>query len=180
MRITGGRSKGRVISAPDGQAVRPTASKIRQAFFNILGHKIVDARFLDLFAGSGIMGIEALSRGAKALVAVEESRRLTKAIEANLARFGYEAEVICGDVCKVLPVFDFERFDVVFADPPYQSRLALSVLAGVDRHKLLNQDGILAIEHSREMVLAEELSTLIAFGRRLYGQTAITFYKPKI
>ncbi len=179
MRITGGRSKGRVIAAPDGEKVRPTGSKIRQAFFNILGHKIVGAYFLDLFAGSGIMGIEALSRGAEGLVAIEESRRLTRAIEVNLARFGYKAEVICGDVCKVLPALDCEMFDVVFADPPYQSRLALSILGGVDRHKLLKQDGILAIEHSRAMLLAEELSTLTAFDRRLYGQTAITFYQLK-
>ena len=84
MRITGGEVKGRVIASPPGLSVRPTASKIRQALFNILGDKIVDAHFLDIFAGSGLVGLEALSRGAQSLTGIEEHKKMARSIEQHL------------------------------------------------------------------------------------------------
>lgn len=123
------------------------------------------------------MGIEALSRGAQALIAVEESRSLVKAIEANLQGLGYEAEVICGDVRKVIPILTPESFDIVFADPPYKSQLPLSVLQTVERFKLLAESGVLSIEHAREVALPNSCEALVLFDRRTYGQTAVSFYK---
>ncbi len=177
MRITGGSARGRVIDGPSGLEARPTASKIRQAFFNILRNIVPQARFLDLFAGTGLMGIEALSRGAVSLIAVEESRKLAKGIESDLRRLGFEGEVICADVRKVFPLLAAGEFEIIYADPPYKSRLTLAVLQSVQKHNLLAPDGVLAVEHSRADVLPEEHEELISFDRREYGQTAVTFYR---
>lgn len=177
MRITGGSARGRLISGPPGLEARPTASKIRQAFFNILRDKIIGARFLDLCAGTGLIGLEALSRGAKNVIFVEESRKLARAIELNIERLGYEAEIICGDTRRVLPTLEPEAFDVVFADPPYRSKLASSILRSTGRNKLLAVDGVLVIEHAANMLLSEECEGLVRCDHRQYGQSALTFYK---
>jgi 16S rRNA (guanine(966)-N(2))-methyltransferase RsmD len=156
---------------------RPTASKIRQAFFNILRNEVTGGAFLDLFAGTGLMGFEALSRGASSLVAVEENRRLAKGIEADLKRLGFEGEVICADVRKVCSILEPGQFDVIYADPPYKSRLSESVLRAVSKHELLAPGGTLAIEHARSEKLPTIEGTLTFSDRRDYGQTAISFYK---
>jgi 16S rRNA (guanine(966)-N(2))-methyltransferase RsmD len=168
-----------VISAPEGLAVRPTGSKIRQAFFNILGNRLPDCAFVDVCAGSGLMGIEALSRGAASLIAIEESRRLAQAIEGNLKRLGYadQAEVITGDARKVLPLLNPRQADVIFADPPYRAKLAEPILLAIDKHDLLSPGGIFAIEHAFDMPLPPETESLENFDRRKYGQTAISFYR---
>ncbi len=177
MRITGGAARGRVIAGPYGLEARPTASKIRQAFFNILSRKVPGARFLDLCAGTGLMGFEALSRGAGAVIFVEENRMLAKSIQQNVKRLGYEAEVICGDARKVIPVLQAEKFDIIFADPPYQSVLALALLRAVGNYELLDADGTLAIEHARGAQLPDQSEGLVRYDCREYGQTAVTFYK---
>lgn len=176
MRITGGEARGRSIASPQGREARPTASKIRQAFFNILSKKVSGARFLDLCAGTGLMGIEALSRGAKSLVAVEESRKLVKNIEANLKMLGYEGEVVCGDVRKVLHFLKGEKFDIIFVDPPYQSQLVPSILTGIHRFQLLAESGVVAIEHAQGLVFPDETYELVICDYREYGQSAITFF----
>lgn len=177
MRITGGECRGRVILGPDGLEARPTASKIRQAFFNILSPKLPGARFLDLCAGTGLMGLEALSRGAGQLIAVEENRKMVRCIEVNLKNLKLEGEVICGDVRRVLPVLEPEGFDIIFADPPYKSHLTESVLTGVDRFRLLSAQGVFAVEHARAEVLPESCGSLRKSDSRAYGQTAVTFYE---
>lgn len=179
MRITGGCARGRVILGPQGLEARPTASKIRQAFFNILRNKVPDARFLDLFAGTGLMGLEALSRGASTLTAVEESRKLARAIEADIKRLGFEGEVICADVRRVMPILEPSQFDIIYADPPYQGRLSMDVLSGIAGHNLLSPHGVLAIEHARSEVLPEREKSLLLFDQRDYGQTTVTFYRPE-
>lgn len=178
LRITGGECRGRVITGPEGLEVRPTASKIRQAFFNIISNRIVDARFVDVCAGSGLMGIEALSRGAQSLIAIEENRRFAQAIEKNCEKFGYKqrSEVICGDARKVLALLNPNEADVIFADPPYKSQLAEPILRAVDKNQLLAQGGILVIEHAIDMPPPDSLNTLQMYDRRKYGQTAVSFY----
>ena len=147
MRITGGEARGRLIKAPPGLSIRPTASKVRQAFFNILSNNLYGARFLDLCAGTGLMGIESLSRGADSLIAVEEHRPSARAIEANLKLLGYEGEVICADVRKALPILAPGSFDIIYADPPYKSELVFDLTHLVEKFELLDEDGVLIIEH---------------------------------
>jgi 16S rRNA (guanine966-N2)-methyltransferase len=179
VRITGGIAKGRVITCPDGLDVRPTGSKIRQALFNILVNKVPGARFLDLFAGSGLMGIEALSRGAASLVAVEQSRQQAKVVESNLNKVGLGGAVICGDVRKVLPSLPERSYDIIFADPPYRSTSSVNLPERVDKLDLLADDGVLVIEHARALILPDQTDRLVQSDFREYGQTAISFYRQK-
>lgn len=177
MIITGGEAKGRRIASPEGLAVRPTASKIRQAIFNILGARTADARFLDIFAGTGLIGLEALSRGAAQLTAVEENRKMTRAIQTSLQMLQFEAQVICADFRQVLPSLPKHSYDIIFADPPYKSPLAGSVLQTVDRCDLLAPQGIMLIEHVKGYELPENLRNLTRGDTRHYGQTGISFFQ---
>lgn len=176
MRITGGTARGRLISCPEGLDVRPTGSKIRQAFFNILAYKVPDCRFLDLFAGSGLMGLEAASRGAATLLAVEQKKIQVKAIEGNYEKLGLPGKVVCADVREFLRTLEPSSFDIIFADPPYKSTFPKLVLTDVDKFQLLAEDGVLAIEHARENQLPESLEHLVRTDYRQYGQTAVSFY----
>lgn len=179
LRITGGEARGRSINSPSGLDVRPTSSKIRQALFNIIAGKVVGAKFLDLCGGTGLMGIEALSRGAASLTTIEIERKLAANIKDSIDKLGYEAEVIVGDLQKRLPGLQLrgEKFDIIFADPPYRSRLAKSVIELVDRHDLLDEHGLLIIEHGRDSEIDLEKTTLRLSDQREYGQTCISFFK---
>ena len=178
MRITAGNLKGRVITGPEGLSVRPTGSKMRQAFFNIISNNIEGARFVDVCAGSGLMGFEALSRGARSLVFIEKDKRQGLAIQQNIKRLDLLgcAEVITGDLRRVLPVLPAEDADIIFADPPYQSELATVILILVDTHDLLAADGFLAIEHALDTKLPQQSGRLANYDFRKYGQSAFSFF----
>lgn len=177
MRITGGAARGRTIAGPEGLELRPTGSKVRQAFFNILQQKLNACSFLDVCAGTGLMGMEALSRGAAQLIAVEENRKIAKTIEGNLKRLGFaNAEVICGDLRRVLPVLEPKSFDIIYADPPYKAELNEAILTLVEEHELLSEEGILVIEHLRSIHLPDEHKRLNRSSLRHYGQTSLSFY----
>lgn len=205
LRITGGQARGRSIESPQGLDVRPTSSKIRQALFNILGARVSGANFLDLFAGSGLMGMEAMSRGAASLTAVEESGKLANAIEKALERLDLEGEVIRGDVRDVVNNLPKLYFDIVFADPPYKSSLGKTVVQLVAKKRILKREGILVVEHDSKMELVKlvkpqpteksaqrknvadsqkdsSASTdqldLVLVSQRQYGQTCVSFFSP--
>lgn len=179
LRITGGEARGRSIASPRGLQVRPTSSKIRQALFNILGGRVVGAHFLDLFGGSGLMGIEAMSRGAAALVTIEMDRRLAANISENLRKLDFESEVIIGDVRERLGDLQGSKFDIIFADPPYKSSLAKSVLHLVDRYRLLSDNGLLIVEHAKDTDLPLDKIALRLTNQREYGQTCLSFFENK-
>lgn len=177
MRITGGTAKGRTVPSPEGLAVRPTGSKIRQAFFNILQNKVASCDFLDLFAGSGLMGLEALSRGANSLIAVEADRQMARSLEDTLKMFGFDGEVVCGDYRHVVTTLPPLKFDIVFADPPYKTNYPNGVVEMIDSQALLKDDGVLAIEHARDFRFAAPKGVLELYDCRHYGQTAISFFR---
>jgi len=176
MIITGGEARGRRIASPEGMTVRPTAAKIRQAFFNILGPRIVGAHFLDVFAGSGLIGLEALSRGAELLVSIEENRKMARAIEENLNKLGYKGTVIKSDFRAALPHLDAGSFDIIFADPPYKSPFAVNLLQALDHRSLLKSDGLVAIEHAKGHKFPEDLVHFRLQDTRTYGRTGISFF----
>jgi 16S rRNA (guanine(966)-N(2))-methyltransferase RsmD len=159
-----------------GLEVRPTGAKVRQALFNILGQRVHGAHFLDLFAGSGLIGLEALSRGAESLIAVDENRKMTRMIESNVKHLGYQAEVITADVRKAIPVLEERHFSIVFADPPYKNQLASTVVQLAGKHQLLSDHGLMLVEHARNLPMPDETEELTLVDRRIYGQTAISFY----
>jgi len=176
MRVTGGIYGGRIIKSVPGNDTRPTPDKVRQAIFNMLMHDIEDTRVLDLFAGSGALGIEALSRGAREAVFVENGRSQVKIIRDNLAGLGLSATVIERDykkACKALSEAG-EKFDIVFADPPYDLLTPLELADRVAEYNLLEPNGFLIIEHraGREF----ENDKWHPTRHKKYGQTEVTVY----
>jgi 16S rRNA (guanine(966)-N(2))-methyltransferase RsmD len=149
---------------------------MRQALFNILGARTPGARFLDIFAGTGLIGLEALSRGAASLTAIEQNRPLAANIKIAAQNLGYEAEIISGDFREALPTLEGRVFEIIFADPPYEAGFERQTLALVAKHHLLNEQGLVVIEHlSRNEVLYKELP-FRQIDRRQYGQSAFSFY----
>jgi 16S rRNA (guanine(966)-N(2))-methyltransferase RsmD len=177
MIITGGEARGRRIASPEGITARPTASKIRQALFNILGARVRESNFLDIFAGSGLIGLEALSRGAETVTYIEENRKMTRAIEVSLNQLSYRAEIHVGEFRQIVPRLPKHSYDIIFADPPYNSPFARLVTQVVDRAKLLKEGGVLVVEHLRGCEFPGDLETLEHFDTRFYGQTGLSFFK---
>ncbi|MFL5560420.1 MAG: 16S rRNA (guanine(966)-N(2))-methyltransferase RsmD [Gemmatimonadaceae bacterium] len=170
MRIVAGEWRGRRIKAPDDDRVRPTADRVREAWMSIIGAEIVGARVLDLFAGSGALGLESLSRGAAVVEFVELGAKSLRALRENAELLGAGDRVIIhrGDALRFVSTLSAGAFDVAFADPPYKLGMAAAV---AERWLEVPFAGVLGVEHSAH----EEMP---GHGdRRKYGSTAITFYR---
>ena len=176
LRITAGTLRGRRIAVPRHD-VRPTSERARQAFFNIVGERIQDARFLDLFAGSGVFSFEAVSRGARESVAVETSRAQTAAIEATARALGVPVRVITADALAGIKRAGAAVFDVVYADPPYDYAQYDDLLTTIDSSLPLAPEAIVAIEHRRNTTPFQTNPTrLRAWRRAEYGEVWISFF----
>ena len=179
MRVIGGIYRSRRLRAVEGPSVRPTSDRLRETLFNILGGRVAGSRFLDLCAGSGAVGIEAISRGATLSVFVEQSRRACSVIEANLRGLGVNGvKVICRDVhaaLKQLAVAD-QPFDLIFFDPPYASSLYTTVLDSLGASPLLAADGVLIVEHRDKLPPASQYGRLQQFRQLKQGESALAFY----
>ena len=175
MRVTGGVWRGRPLLAPRGLTTRPSTDKTRQAIFNILSHETPEARVLDLFAGSGALGIEALSRGAKSAIFVDQSSRVVDVLKRNLESLELSKRVINSDWKKALKTLGQggHEFELIFADPPYDEFPQEEVAAEICKVSLLARDGILIIESS---VRATPASSLTLLKTRVFGHTQISFY----
>ncbi len=178
MKITGGQACGRPIAVPTIHGVRPTGSKMRQALFNILGRKVHDAEFLDLFAGSGLIGFEALSRGARSLTCVEKNMVCMRCLEINAQRLGFQNKIkmIRNDFRKAIANLSGQQFDIIFADPPYKSDFAYLVAELVAENNLLKNEGILVVEHQIHPGLDPQNSKLSLIECRPYSQSAFSFF----
>lgn len=175
LRITGGTHRGRRLKVPPGLGVRPTSDRVKQALFNILGPQVVGARVLDLFAGSGALGLEALSRGAGLCLFVENHPRALAALRENLAALGMDSEgrVLDLDVRRALPALKREGpFDLVLADPPYEKGLVAAALSAAAA--VLVPGGILVVEHSPGEPPGE-VEGLRLYDQRGYGQTRLSY-----
>jgi 16S rRNA (guanine966-N2)-methyltransferase len=170
LRIVSGRWRGRTIVRPADPRVRPTADRVREAWMSILQHDIPDARVLDLFAGSGALGLEALSRGAAFVDFVEISSRSLDALRRNVEtlRAAGETRVHRGDALRFIERLDAGAYDMAFADPPYRLGLAAQVAA---RWLDVPFASALAVEHDVRESLPEGAT------RRTYGDTVITIYR---
>jgi 16S rRNA (guanine966-N2)-methyltransferase len=179
MRVIAGRAGGIRLAAPKS-GVRPTMDRVKAAIFSSLGDAIIDARVLDLFAGSGALGIEALSRGAAFVLFVEKDRQLTEAIEKNLAKTKLDGRVRRQEVFEFLQRSSgTERFQIIFADPPYGNtksgeRFTEKLLANEALVRLLQPDGIFVLEkRPDEKLLETELWNVVR--RKKYGATEVLF-----
>jgi len=176
MRITGGIGRGRRLKAPAGSRVRPTSDKVKQALFNILGERVADASFLDLYAGAGGIGLEALSRGAKQAVFVDVSRDSLDSIRHNveLLGFGERAQVVLAKAdafLKKLP----GPYDIIFLDPPYVDEL-LPLLELIAQEGILAQDAVVVAEHFKKQPSPGRAGGLTLYREAKYGDTVLAFY----
>ena len=181
MKIIGGNARGRTIRLPAGCRIRPTSDRIKKSLFDIL-NPVEGKTFLDLFAGSGNVGLEAISRGARFVFFVERDRRLTDVIRTNLIRFECRerAEVIENDVERGLAVLRQRgvHTDIVFADPPYNHGWVSSLFQWMNRGDLLTPNGIMIVQHSkRESPEETDIGQMSEIDRRTYGDTVLSFFR---
>ena len=182
MRVVGGRLKGRNIASPQTQAIRPTADRLREALFNILIHAydnpVLDARVLDLFAGTGALGIEAVSRGAKFALFVDNGAEARALLRNNVEALGLGGvtKVFRRDAGDLGPAHPVEPFALVFCDPPYRMKLAEKALASLRDGGWLTPQALLVVEEHKaaEFVAPEGFEEL---ERRAYDDTEFTFLR---
>lgn len=200
MRITSGLFKSRIIKGP--KHIRPTQEKVRKALFDTLGPEVVDSFFLELFAGSGAVGIEALSNAAKDVVFVEGDKRCCKIIEDNLLQLGlisterargkniftpFESKPLRGlifaiDALKAVEIFyrKNKKFDIIFLDPPYYGELARKTLQKISACDILAPRGLVIVEHNKRDFIDKDTCSLTSFKQKIYGDTILSFYQKEV
>ena len=186
MRVIGGSARGRQLASFNGREIRPTPDRVREALFSILYSKrgpLSGVTVLDLFAGSGALGIEALSRGARHAWFVDSSRPAIDIIRQNLARCELtdRATLIMADLWGALPgLVGVGPFDLLFADPPYAADYAPRLLQEVSRLGLLASDGLLCLETAPAAAVPDQVNNLALLDRRRYGSTMLHFFQPAV
>lgn len=185
MRITTGKYKGRVIEAPKG--IRPTEDRVRKALFDILGD-IEGLSFLEIFAGSGAVGFEAISRGVKELTLVEYNRNCLRAINKNIESLKERTcqlyDQVADDAIRTLGK-ENKKFDIIFLDPPYykdvnkDESLAKKTLQTLEAYDILTPYGIIAVQHFKKENLPKESGNLALFKQAKYADTMLSFYRKK-
>jgi 16S rRNA (guanine(966)-N(2))-methyltransferase RsmD len=182
MRIISGTSRGRRLVTPKSQAIRPTSDRIKESIFNILGGEVEGKVVLDLFAGTGNLGIEALSRGAKRVLFVEKGRQALKLIQRNLSLIGMRerSEILPKDVSRAIGILKLkgESFDLILMDPPYEKGLIQKTLSKMRSHRIYHEGTILVIEHNRREPIPERIQGWILTRQRGIGDTVISFLTP--
>jgi 16S rRNA (guanine(966)-N(2))-methyltransferase RsmD len=178
LRIIGGEARGRRLEAPRGGKTRPTADRVRESLFNVLGQRFAGERVLDLYAGSGALSLEALSRGASSAVLVESDREAAAVCERNAASLGYAAriELQRADLKSALPRMAGRTFDLVFVDPPYAAGPALA-LGLLDEYRLVAPGGTVVAEHDKREEPPAAFGALVRRDLRRFGDTAVSFYE---
>lgn len=177
LRIIGGRLKGRRLVSVPGNRVRPTSDRLRETIFNIIRAHVPESRVLDLFAGTGALGMEALSRGAVAAVFVEKSRSVAEVIKKNITtcEMGGCATVQILDAARRPPLSGEGLFDLVFVDPPYKKGFISPALAVLARHCLLAEGCLLVAEHGADETVGDLPAGYRIYDQRRYGKTGLTF-----
>ncbi len=180
MRIIAGSARGLHIQAPKGRAVRPTLDRVREALFNMLRPWLKEARFLDLYAGTGANGIEALSRGAAHADFVDSAPSAIKCIQENLTRTHLDARATVRrmELPKGLSVLMKEpSYDIIFADPPYEAFDYPALINEIAGQGLLAPDGIFVVEHDSATKLSEITLQLLHTRSEKYGTTTLSFFQ---
>ncbi|MBP5181257.1 MAG: 16S rRNA (guanine(966)-N(2))-methyltransferase RsmD [Clostridiales bacterium] len=183
-RVIAGKFKGRTLDAPKGDNTRPTGDKAKEALFSIIQTRVPGCVFADVFAGTGSVGIEALSRGADSVVLVEKAGQACGVIKSNLRKLGIDQseqiELMKMSFDAALAKFaeDQRKFDVIFMDPPYRmaQKAAETATAVIMEHDLLNEDGILIVEHSSDLPFVTDVMNMKPIRSCRYGLAVLTFF----
>jgi 16S rRNA (guanine966-N2)-methyltransferase len=180
MRVITGIYKGRRLKTLEGMRVRPTSDRLRETLFNVLAPRIEGADFVDLCAGSGAVGIEALSRGAANVTFIESSRKAAAVISENLRHCDIRegVRVINRDALTALKYLATRemRFDIIYFDPPYDSDIHSPVLWQIAKQNILAEDGIVIVEHRRQSLLTPDYGHLRPYREIVQGESCLTFY----
>ena len=192
MRVIAGQAKGTKLVSIKSSQVRPTLDQVRETLFNILGHDLSGEYFLDWFGGSGAVGIEALSRGAKKVVWVENNRQSQDLIYANLKKCRFENndkgglsyfawELLKMGALQALPILEKKslKFDVIYIDPPFADNLYEKCLIGLSSSQLLKKDSLIVVEHHNKNILQNIYGRLFRSAERQSGDTSLSFYSLK-
>ncbi len=189
MRVIAGQAKGTKLVSIKSSQVRPTLDQVRETLFNILGHDLSGEYFLDWFGGSGAVGIEALSRGAKKVVWVENNRQSQDLIYANLKKCRFENndkselsyfawELLKMGALQALPILEKKslKFDVIYIDPPFADNLYEKCLIGLSHSQLLKKESLIVVEHHNKNILQDIYGRLFRSDQRQSGDTSLSFY----
>jgi len=181
MRIVAGKNKGNILKSPKDLSVRPTSEKVREALFDILGISVEETYFLDLFAGTGAVGIEALSRGAKKVIFIEKEQKCIKNIKDNLEKtknsqnaLVYKIDFLSG--LKLLARKNI-LLDYIFLDPPYNKGLVNISLLEISKLPILRCNGLAIAQHYKNEKVIENLNNLSLYNQRRYGECYLSFYE---
>lgn len=182
MRVISGVCKGRPLKAVQGMTTRPTTDKVKESLFNIIGPFFDGGNVLDLFSGSGSLGLEALSRGMEKGVFVEKDPKALQVIKANIqaCRMEEESEVLRSDALRSIKMLGGRgvRFDLIMMDPPYKIANSIpSILSEIEENQLLAEDGLIICEHGKELELPEQIGPFVKYRYEKYGITAISFFR---
>ena len=176
MRIVGGSARGRRVKSPPGH-VRPTSDRVREALFSIIQNSIKDATFLDLFAGSGAIGLEALSRGARHVVFVDDNAARAAAISRHIEEFGWtDRATVLRLTAKRFLAKSQKTFDIVFLDPPYHSDQMNTAISRIAEGGVVVDGGLLVLEHSSSSPTDEKITGFLPAKRYRYGDTTLSIY----
>lgn len=179
MRVISGKFRGLKLNSPKDNRVRPTTDRVKESMFNVISEYIYGARVLDLFAGSGALGIESISRGSEMVYFIDNSKDSISVLKSNLEKIKSKEsfEVYMMDYKKALEMLSRkeEKFDVIFLDPPYYEGLFDDILTRIDRLGILKKDGIVVVEHDSKDRL-KDISSLKIFKEKKYGITMLTIY----
>ena len=176
MRIIAGKYKGRTLLSPDSERVKPTLDRVKEAIFDKLQFDLIGADVLDLFTGSGALGIEACSRGASKVVMVDSDTSLAK---KNVDKLSAEVELMQKDALKALDDFkqNNKQFDIILLDPPFKSDLGLKAIEKIDKDNLLTENGILVWEKSYGINIPLKLTNLCVEKIKKYGTIQVIYLK---
>jgi len=177
MRVISGAARGIPLKTLEGDKTRPTTDKVKESMFNVIQFDVEDARVLDLFAGSGGLGIEALSRGAKEAVFVDQNRNAVRIIGQNLKATKLEssAKVICSDHLRFIKTYTGEPFDIVFLDPPYERGMVKDAISELFTCNMMSDTAIIVCE-TRQEVLPESFFNYFRLKEYTYGTIKVTVY----
>ena len=177
MRIIAGEMRGRQLTAVAGMQTRPTSDKVKGAIFSVLGDKVLNARVLDLFAGTGNLAIEALSRGAREAVLVEKSLDAHRVIRENLEQIGvaHQAKLLLKDAFLYLKTYPNEVFDLIFLDPPYRQGLVTQAISALSENIYLTPTGVIIAETAKDEKLNGDIYPFEIRKTGKYGDTLVWY-----
>ena len=181
MRVISGKVRGLKLDTPKNEDVRPTTDRVKESLFNIINQYVMDSNVLDLFAGTGSLGIECLSRGALSATFVDVSKDSINIVKSNVkkSRFENESTILNLDFKSAIDRLKMQnkKFDIIFMDPPYYKNMFIDALSSIDDANLLDDDGIIVVEHDTKDKFEDKIGRLEKHKEKKYGNTTLTFYK---